>query len=202
MAAVAADLPAETVIEVWWQDEARVGQKNGITRRWAELARGHGERSSTGWPAEGKRGTRPTAPKDQRTASAYLFGAICPARGIGAGLALPRCTTAAMQAHLAEISQAVAPGAHAVLLLDQAGWHITPKLAIPDNISLLFLPANCPELNCVENIWQFMRENWLSNIVFNSYEHILTACCEAWNKLIDLPDTITSIGTREWAYRS
>ena len=184
MTAIAADLPAETVIEVWWQDEARVGQKNGITRRWA------------------KRGTRPSAPKDQRTASAYLFGAICPASGKGAGLVLPRCTTPAMQAHLDEISRTVAPGAHAVLLLDQAGWHVTPKLDIPANISLLFLPSNCPELNSVENIWQFMRDNWLSNLVFDNYEHILTACCEAWNKLVGLPGTITSIGNREWAKRS
>src|SRR3954471_9503839 len=90
----------------------------GITRRWA------------------RRGTRPSAPKDQRTASAYLFGAICPARGTGAGLVMPRCTTEAMNLHLVEIAKAVAPGSHAVLLLDQAGWHMTRKLNMPVNITL------------------------------------------------------------------
>src|SRR3546814_13803934 len=64
-------LPRGTPIELWWQDEARVGQKNGITRRWA------------------MRGTRPSAPHDQRTKSAYIFGAICPAQGKGAALVIP-----------------------------------------------------------------------------------------------------------------
>ena len=92
-----------TVIEIWFQDEARVGQKNKITRRWA------------------KRGTRPSAPHDQRTSSSYIFGAICPALGKAAGLVLPVCNTDAMSLHLAEISQTVAPKAHAAVLMDQAG---------------------------------------------------------------------------------
>jgi len=114
---------------------------------------------------------------------------------------LPRCTTAAMALHLIEISNAVAPGAHAVLLLDQAGWHMTGKLAVPANITLLPLPAKSPELNPVENVWQFMRENWLSNRVFTSYNDIIDHCCYAWNKLIDNPWRITSIGLRDWAHR-
>ena len=73
-----------------------------------------------------------------------------------------------MALHLAEISRTVTPGAHAVLLLDQAGWHLSDKLDIPDNITLMPLPAKSPELNPVENIWQFMRDNWLSNCVFRS----------------------------------
>ena len=72
--------------------------------------------------------------------------------------------------HLAEISSQVAPGAHAVLMLDQAGWHLSGKLTIPDNITLLPLPPKCPELNPVENVWQFLRENWLSNRIFSSYD--------------------------------
>ena len=98
---------------------------------------------------------------------------------------LPRCTTEAMALHLAEISQAVAPGAHAVLLLDQAGWHVSSKLVVPANITLVPLPAKAPELNPVENIWQYLRENWISNRVFTSYTDILDHCCEAWNKLTD-----------------
>ena len=115
---------------------------------------------------------------------------------------LPRCTTAAMALHLAEISQAVAPGAHAVVLLDQAGWHTSAKLPVPPNITLMPLPAKCPELNPAENVWQFMRENWLSNRIFKSFDDILDHCCEAWNKLIDQPWRITSIGVRDWAHGS
>lgn len=98
--------------------------------------------------------------------SAYIFGAICPKKGKGAGLVLPYCDTAAMNEHLKEISLAVDPGAHAVLILDQAGWHTTPKLTVPANITLMFLPSKAPELNPVENVWQFMRDNWLSNRIF------------------------------------
>ena len=76
-------------------------------------------------------------------------------------MVLPYCDTEAMAAQLAEISQAVAPGAHAVLLLDQAGWHVTPKLKVPANITLLALPPRSPELNTMENVWQFVRDNWL-----------------------------------------
>ena len=130
-----------------------------------------------------------------------MFGAICPAKGKGAGLVMPWCDTEAMQAHLAEISLAVDPGAHAVLMVDQAGWHLSPKLNIPDNITLLPLPPRSPELNPVENIWQYLRDNWLSNRVFNSYDDIVALCCEAWNKLIDRPWKIISIGMRDWAHQ-
>ena len=158
------------------------GLDPGITRRWA------------------KRGTRPSAPKDQRTASAYIFGAICPAHGKGAGLVLPRCTSEGMSLHLKEVSQVVAPGAHAVVLLDQAGWHHSHELVVPDNITLVLLPAKAPELNPVENIWQFLRENWLSNRIFASYTDILDHCCAAWNRLVEQPWLIMSIGLREWAH--
>ena len=126
-------------IEVWFADEARIGQKNKITRRWA------------------RRGSRPSAPHDQRTASTYIFGAICPKDGKGAALVLPRCNIAAMNLHLAEIAMAVAPG--------------------------------------------LIRDHWLSNRVFRSYDDILEHCCFAWNNLVDQPWTIISIGLRDWAHR-
>ena len=179
---IRARLPANIDVELWWQDEAWVGQKPKLTRRWAP------------------RGSRPMAPKDQRTKSAYIFGAICPQRGVGAGLVLPRCNTQAMQWHLDEISSQVAPGAHAVLIIDRAAWHTTGKLTVPPNITLLLLPPRAPELNLVENIWQFMRDKWLSNRIFKSYDEIVAICCEAWNKLIDQPWKIMSIGRRKWAH--
>ena len=107
-----------------------------------------------------------------------------------------------MAAQLAEISQAVVPKAHAVLLLDQAGWHVSPKLNVPDNITLLPLPPRAPELNPVENVWQFVCDNWLSNQIFASYEEIVEQCCEAWNKLVEQPWIIMSLGLRDWAHRS
>jgi hypothetical protein len=119
VAEIVKDLPPDTPVEVWFQDEMRVGQKNGLVYQWA------------------KKGTRPRQPKDQRYDSAYLFGAVCPERDTGAALALPSANTEAMQKHLEEIGRMVRAGAHAILLLDQAGWHTTDKLDVPSNLTLL-----------------------------------------------------------------
>jgi transposase len=113
---------------------------------------------------------------------------------------MPKANTHAMQLHLNEISKAVAKWAHAIVLMDRAGWHTTGKLKLPANITIILLPSRSPELNPVENIWQYLRQNWLSNRVFPTYDAILDAGCEAWNKLIVQPQTITSIGMRKWAH--
>jgi putative transposase len=102
-----------------------------------------------------------------------------------------------MNLHLAEIAKAVAPKAHAVLLVDQAGWHLSTRLVVPANITIIPLPPKCPELNPVENVWQFLRDNWLSNRIFKSYDALVDHCCAAWNKLVDQPWRIMSIGLRQ-----
>jgi hypothetical protein len=178
-------LPASAIgkpLEIWWQDEARVGQKGTLTRLWA------------------RRGSRPPAPRDTRHGSAYLFGAVCPDRGTGAALVLPKVNAEAMSLHLAEISQCVSPDAHAIVILDGVGWHQTgDRLTVPENITPLPLPPYAPELNPTENIWQFLRQNLLSHRVWETYDEIVDACCYAWNSLIADPQRITSIATRQWA---
>ena len=119
--------------------------------------------------------------------------------GTGAALVLPACNSEAMQLHLDEIAIKVSPGAHAILLLDQAGWHGAKILKVPSNITLMPLPPRAPELNGQENIWQFMRQNWLSNRIFKSFDDIVDHCCYAWNTLIDQPWKIMSIARRDWA---
>ena len=114
-------------VEVWFQDEARIGQKNSLTRVW------------------GPTGSRPVAPKDLGFASAYLFGAVCPSRGKAAALIMPICNTAAMNHHLCEVSSQVAADAHAVVILDRASWHNSHGLVLPSNITLLALPPYSPE---------------------------------------------------------
>lgn len=174
-------LAPQTPIEVWFQDEMRVGQKNSLVYQWA------------------KKGSRPRQPKDQRYENAYLFGAVCPGRGTGAALVMPYADTQAMQKHLDEISRAVAPGAHALVILDQAGWHTTAKLKLPANLTLVPLPPACPELNAAENIWQYLRQTHLSNRIFPTYADILDACQDAWRKLLAETGRIESIATRKWA---
>ncbi len=175
-------MPKDRRIEIWFQDEARLGQKNG-------------QPGSGPGPVRG-----PRLPADQRYDNAYLFGAICPLRGTGAALMLPRANTRASQMHLVEISQNVAARAHAVVLMDRAGWHKSEQLKVPKNLTIILLPSRSPELYPVENIWQYLRQNWLSNSVFEDYDAILDAGCEAWNRLIAQPQTIMSIGMRDWAH--
>ena len=158
-----------------------MGQKNGQVYQWAE------------------KGSRPRQPADQRYNSAYIFGAVCPKSDKGAAIIMPYANTKAMQCHLDEISRCVAQDTHAALLMDQAGWHKAIKLKIPDNITIIFIPSYSPELNPVENIWQFLRQNYLSNQVFETYEDIVEACCNAWNKLTAEAERITSIAERDWA---
>lgn len=138
--------------------------------------------------------------RDNRHASAYLFGAICPNRAVGAAIIMPAVNAEAMNEHLLEISTQVAPGAQAVLICDGAGWHQTGgRLRVPDNITLLPLPPYTPELNPMENVWQYLRANTLCASVWDSYEAIVDACQSAWHFLINDPERIRSIGTREWA---
>jgi hypothetical protein len=176
------DTAAGKPIEIWFADEARVGQKGTLAYVWAPV------------------GSRPAMVRDNRHDSAYLFGAICPAREVGAAVIMPAANTEAMNEHLEEISSQVSPGAHAALLLDQAGWHQTGgRLRVPDNITLLPLPPYSPELNPMENVWEYLRANKLCRLVWDSYDAILAACNDAWNFLVRDPARIRSIGTREWA---
>ena len=106
-----------------------------------------------------------------------------------------------MNLHLAEISTMVRPGRHAVLLLDQAEWHMSGQVTVPANITLLPLPPKCPELNVMENVWHFMRDNWLTNRVFHDHDDITGHSCFYRNHLIDQPWCVVPIGMRDWAHR-
>jgi hypothetical protein len=181
MAAAVGDRAQGRRLELWFQDESRIGQKGELTRQWA------------------RRGSRPRQPRDQRYQAAYLFAAVCPASGRTAALVLPYVDTTAMNLHLAEISTQVAADAHAVVILDQTGWHGAKALRVPGNISLLPLPPYRPELNPVENLWQFLKHNFLNARVFETYDAIVAACCDAWNRLRAIPGQIQSITTRDWA---
>ncbi|MEO9189677.1 MAG: IS630 family transposase [Acetobacteraceae bacterium] len=170
------------LIEIWFQDEARVGQQGSITCLWAP------------------RGSRPPAERVNRHDSVWLFGAICPERAVGAAIIMPAVNSEATAEHLVEISRQVCPGAHAVVVCDGAGWHQHgERLPIPDNISLLPLPSYSPECNPTENVWEYLRSNQLSMRVWNSYYAILADCARAWNDLMADPDRIRSLASRSWA---
>ena len=174
------DVEPETV-DVWFEDEARVGQRGTTTRIWAE------------------KGTRPVVVQQQQFQSVYIFGSVCPQTDESVVLVMPSANMEAMEIHLQMISDAVPVGRHALLVADGAAWHTSSKLNVPENISILPLPPYSPELNPVEQIWQQLRQNSLSNRCFESYESIVDACCEAWNLFTGVSGNINSLCSRKWA---
>ena len=145
-------------------------------------------------------GSRPPMVRDNRHDSVHLFGAICPARAVGAAIIMPSVNTEAMNEHLIEISTMVAADSHAILVCDGAGWHQPgERLCVPENLTLLRLPPYAPELNPMENVWAYLRANKLCNLVWDTYEDIVGACRDAWLFLTNDRDRIKTIGTREWA---
>ena len=168
----------ERRIELWFMDEARVGQKGRTGHRW--------------W----LRGERPRGLCDRRFESAHIYGAVRPATGDDVALTLPTVSTEAMQVFLDEFAARLAANAHAVLLLDGAGWHASGALVVPDRVSLVRLPPYSPELNPMERIWLYLRERFLSHRVFADYDDILQACAEAWRALTR--DTLKSLTAFPW----
>ena len=163
-------------IELWFMDEARVGQKGGLTHVWYQ------------------KGVRPRGVRQQGFASAHLFGAVCPERGAGVALLLPEVSTAAMEVFLAELARAVSAGTHVALVLDGAGWHVSKQLVVPANLTLIPLPPYSPELNPVERVWEHLRDRWLSHrVLAGGYEAVVDAACAAWNALLTEPGRLRSL---------
>jgi transposase len=104
-----------------------------------------------------------------------------------------------MELFLEEFSKSIPPGKHAVLVVDQAGWHKSLDLKIPINISFIFLPPYSPELNPIEQLWQQLKQGWFSNRCFEDYEEIVDIAAEAWNSFTSLPGAIKKLCSRNWA---
>jgi len=175
-----ADVPEEK-IDVWFQDEARVGQQGTLTRCWA------------------KKGTRPRLKRQRQYESAYLFGAVCPEKDKSVGIVMPKVNTASMQVHLDLIAKKIPPGRYAIIVLDRAGWHTSPKLKTYRNLYLMPLPPTSPELNPTEQVWQQLRDRYLANRGFKDYEDIVESCCYAWNDFTQQKGNIRKLCTRSWA---
>lgn len=168
----------EKRVEVWFQDEARIGQQGTLTRVW------------------GERGITPRAVRQTEYRWGYIFGAANPLTGASSALVAPTVSTGLMNTHLRMIAEEAGDGVHVVLVLDGAGWHKSNDLHVPTSMTLLFLPPYAPELMPMERVWQWMREHDLSNRVFADESAIDRACHESWNKLT--PDRLRSITATAW----
>ena len=152
-------------VEVWFQDEARIGQQGTITSVWAD------------------KGTRPISVKQTEYEWLYLFGAVNPVNGNSAALIAPMVNTDYMNHHLRFISEQAGQKTHVVLVLDQAGWHTAKNLIVPENVTLLYLPAYSPELNPVERLWAYLKSHYLSNRIYENYRHLFETTSMAWNNI-------------------
>jgi transposase len=135
--------------------------------------------------------------KDMGFEYAYIYGAICPERDVGEALVMSHVNSKVMQKHIDAISKCIPSDRHGALVMDRAPWHRSIK--VPPNMTIIHLPSYSPECNPHENIWEYMKNNFLSNKVFSDFDHVMESCCEAWNKLCGEAGRIKSIGTREWA---
>lgn len=173
------DKPGRSV-RAFFMDEARYGQKGTLTKLWAE------------------KGSRPTVIRQTRYENAYMYGAVDPTTGDSSALVAPRVNTETMNEFLKVLSGEVGPNDHVVLILDRAGWHVSKRLEIPANITLLHLPPYSPELNCIERLWLYIKSHFLSNRVFNDYDHLLQAGTDAYRAIEPQRELLRSICATPW----
>lgn len=146
-------------------DEARIGQQGTLTEVWART------------------GSRPTAVKQTRYEWIYLYAAVEPATGASAALLAPNVNTGTFNAFLKILARELQPGEQAVLILDQAGWHVSKGLKLPKGITILPLPPYSPELNPVENLWHYLRSHYLSNRTYENYDELMECSTNAYRSL-------------------
>src|SRR4029077_4051027 len=162
-------------VQVWHQDEARFGQQGTI-------------------PGVGaRRGSRPRRVRQNGRTSLYVLTAVCAAIGAAAGLIAPELNTAVVNLFLEQLARQLAPGVHAVLLWDGAGYHVGKDLVVPENVSLINLLPYSPELNPVENLWHYLRAHHWSHRVYADYEALRDAAAESWRAVCLQPEKIRSI---------
>jgi transposase len=160
-------------VRVFFMDEARFGQQGTLTDKWART------------------GSRPTAVRQTRYEWVYLYAAVEPTTGASAALLAPNVNTGTFNVFLQILAAEIKPGEHVVLIMDQAGWHKSKGLKLPERITVLLLPPYSPELNPVENLWHYLRSHYLSNRTYDDYDALLAAGTDAYRKLT--PETIRSV---------
>ena len=166
---------------VWFQDEARIGQKGMLSRVWA------------------RKGTRPRIPRDHRYGYCYLFSAACPSTGQAVGHVCERANTDEMNRHLKDVGAAVPEGGHAIIVLDGAGWHRSKALEVPGNVSLLRLPPYSPEPDPMETVFSLLKHKHFANRVFQTAEHVRDAVAEVWSNFAEQANAVKKITDRDWA---
>ena len=161
--AIAAEYPDKR-LRVYFQDESRFGQQGTITNVWA------------------KKGSRPTAVRQTEYEYLWVLGAVCPETGHAEGLLSPQLNTKIINEFLAQFARTLPADEHAVMIWDGAGFHTSGQLRVPENITLVKLPAYSPELNPIENLWHYLKSHYWSNRTYKDYDALEQAAMDAWTK--------------------
>jgi transposase len=161
--AIAAAQPTKR-LRIYFQDESRFGQQGTTTNVWAP------------------KGSRPTAIRQTEYEYLWVLGAACPETGHAEGLLSPQLNTTIVNEFLRQFAQTIPTDEHAVMLWDGAGFHASKQLRIPDNLTVVTLPAYSPELNPIENLWHYLKSHCWSNRAYDDYDALEQAAVEAWRK--------------------
>jgi transposase len=167
-------------LRICFQDEARIGQKGRVCRRWFT------------------RGKRPPGLIDQRYTFAYLYGIVEAETDNTFALVLPEVNTHNMQVFIDEFAKTIRPDEHVALFVDGAGWHNASDLKFPETITPIRLPPYAPETNPIERVWEYLKERYLSQRLLNDYDAIVDATCIAWNKLKADAGRVASLTWTPW----
>jgi transposase len=171
-------------IEVWFQDEARFGQQGTITRVWA------------------RRGSRPRAVRQTKYEWLYVIGAVCPQTGESVGLLSPTINSEIVTVFLRQFITEVSQDVHVLLIWDRAGFHMSKKLKIPENVTIVPLPPYSPELNPVENLWHYLRSHYWANKTYADYDALRLAAVDAWQRAALDKEIVKSVCFAEYARRN
>lgn len=171
-------------LRVYFQDESRFGQQGTLTNVWA------------------KKGSRPTAVRQTEYEYLWMLGAACPETGHAEGLLSPQLNTKVINTFLGQFSGTIPAGEHVVMVWDGAGFHTSKSLVVPENITLVQLPAYSPELNPIENLWHYLKSHFLSNRSYANYDELEAAAMEAWHQAALKQDIIQTVCAAPYVNRA
>jgi transposase len=168
-------------VELWAEDEARLGLKPVIRRVWAPV------------------GQRPTATVKRRYEWTYLYGFVRPTTGEVFWLILPTVNKELFSMALGEFAKEVGAGEdkRILLVLDRAGWHTSGEVELPEGIHLEFLPTGSPELQPAERLWPLSNEA-IANRLFEEISEVEDALLERCVELLDQAGTIKDLTNYHW----
>jgi transposase len=183
LAVVAAAHPDHR-LRVYFEDESRFGQQGTTTNVWA------------------RKGSRPTAVRQTDYQYLWVLGTVCPETGQAEGLLSPRLNTEVVNVFLDQFSASLPADEHAVLIWDGAGFHTSNSLKVPQNVTVLQLPAYSPELNPIENLWHYLKSHFWSNRTYADYDELEAAAIDAWHRAVLNPDLMKTVCAAKYVKRA